>query len=287
MAKRFTESDKWLDTWFAELTPAFKLAWVYLVDRCDAAGVVDLSPRIASALIGDTVDWEAFIEASEGRVERLETGKLWVTGFCSYQYGDVRSVAGDGKAYNPHRAVIKSIEKNQLPVPVDGVLISSRVQSTLSEPSARVEDKDKIKTKVKTKKEKEEPPAADPVEAVEDSTLRESLRSWFAYKAQRSERYKPAGADALIRKATSQAATHGVEAICGVINDSMASNYAGIVWDRLSRGSPGAVATQHKTRGQAATERFLARHKGSDHGDSGLRRLGSEPDLRGVRSPSG
>lgn len=147
MAKRFTESDKWLDPWFAELDPSFKLAWLYLLDRCDAAGVIDLSARIAASLIGDATDWEAFIDASDGRVTKLECGKLWLTGFCAYQYGDLKS------DYNPHKAAVRSVEKYSLPVAVDGVLIQPTPKLAASLPQGCMQpsgmDKGKDQEKVK------------------------------------------------------------------------------------------------------------------------------------------
>jgi len=39
MAKRFTASEKWEDLWFSELSNKYKLFWIYLLDKCDNAGV--------------------------------------------------------------------------------------------------------------------------------------------------------------------------------------------------------------------------------------------------------
>ena len=144
MSKRFTDSEKWLDPWFAELAPSFKLAWLYLVDRCDSAGVIDLSPRIAAALIGEATDWEDFIDASGGRVVRLDGGKLWLTGFIAFQHGDLRS------NYNPHKAAVRIVEKLSLPVAVDGSQPTPKPAASLPQASVKLLGKSKNKDKDKS-----------------------------------------------------------------------------------------------------------------------------------------
>lgn len=39
MAKRFTDSDKWKDPWFSDLTTEMKLFWLFVLDTCDHAGI--------------------------------------------------------------------------------------------------------------------------------------------------------------------------------------------------------------------------------------------------------
>lgn len=114
-------------------------------------------------------------------------------------------------------------------------------EATASEPQddRKVTHTEKPKKPKSPKKPKEcAAVAADPTEVVSDEVLRKSLQGWFAYKAQRKDRYQPASIDTLIRKAVRESHTHGTEAVCGIIEDSISNNYAGIVWDRLSRGSP-------------------------------------------------
>jgi hypothetical protein len=81
MGKRFTESDKWRDKWFRALRPEFKLAWLYLLDNCDAAGVIDLDQELADFQIGIALDWSQFLTHCDGRVEQLKSGKFWVCRF--------------------------------------------------------------------------------------------------------------------------------------------------------------------------------------------------------------
>jgi hypothetical protein len=39
--KRLTETDKWKDSWYIELSPYAKILLVYLYDNCDDAGFID------------------------------------------------------------------------------------------------------------------------------------------------------------------------------------------------------------------------------------------------------
>lgn len=45
MAYRFTNTDKWSDSWFSELRPIEKLLFNYLCDNCDIAGFIELTPK--------------------------------------------------------------------------------------------------------------------------------------------------------------------------------------------------------------------------------------------------
>lgn len=108
MGKRFTETTKWSDKWFRTLEPSQKLGWLYILDNCDQSGVIELDEGLADFQIGGAVDWHGLFAASEGRVERLENGKLWVSKFVNFQYGKLSA------ACKPHVPVLRLIEKNGL-----------------------------------------------------------------------------------------------------------------------------------------------------------------------------
>jgi hypothetical protein len=46
MAKRFSDSEKWEDPFFTNLTNEYKLAWIYLLDKCDHAGFYKVNLKI-------------------------------------------------------------------------------------------------------------------------------------------------------------------------------------------------------------------------------------------------
>lgn len=108
VGKRFTETNKWDDPWYRELSPSAKHGWNYLLDKCDAAGVISLDRKLADFQIGEAVDWDALIAGSEGRIEQLSERKLWLPGFIAFQIG---RLSIECKAHNP---IFASLEKHGL-----------------------------------------------------------------------------------------------------------------------------------------------------------------------------
>lgn len=131
MVKRFTETTKWDDPWFIRLPVSLKLLWLYLCDRCDASGVIDFCPELASIQIGAEVGTQSLTAFGE-RVQKLASGKWQIVKFLSFQYGCV-------DAHCPaHKPVIRLITANGLKYPINNLL--DRVSNTLKE-----KDKDKEK----------------------------------------------------------------------------------------------------------------------------------------------
>lgn len=148
MAKRFTETTKWSKRWFRKLAPEHKLAWFYVLDWCDPAGVLEVDEELANFQIASDIDWDEFIRETDGRIERLDDGKLWVVGFVEYQYGEI------SEQCNAHKPVFKSLEKHGLLERVQEGL--EKGSDTLQQNSGRVprdslrdQDKDKDKDKDK------------------------------------------------------------------------------------------------------------------------------------------
>lgn len=134
--KRFTDTAKWDDPWFVRLSWQGKLLWIYICDRCDASGVIELCPEVASLVIGAQVT-EASFSAFGDRVAKLPNGKWLIRKFLAFQY-----VTVDPKC-PAHKPVIQKIEENGL----------HRLSNTLSN---RVLDNLKIrKEKDKIRQEEE------------------------------------------------------------------------------------------------------------------------------------
>lgn len=139
MAKRFTDSNKWEDPWFRKLPIEYRLLWIFILDRCDVAGVWKVDLELAGHLICgkfDSYDRQKCLDILNGRVHVLGNGdgeRWFIVGFIKFQYGNLISSS------RPHMSVIKLLKEHGL---LDRV--SDRVFHTLK-------DKDKDKEQEKDK----------------------------------------------------------------------------------------------------------------------------------------
>lgn len=131
MGKRFTETGKWNDKWFAKLSAEHKLFWVYLCDTCDQAGVWDEPLEQAAVRLGNhSFNFDEALKAFGDRVEILPNGAWWLVKFIDFQ-----NPKGLSDTANFHKGIFASIEKNSIPW--------SRVGQGLVKSKSRGQDKDK------------------------------------------------------------------------------------------------------------------------------------------------
>jgi hypothetical protein len=126
--KRFTETEKWRDPWFQGLSKPHRSLWLWLCDRVDNAGVVDICWPILNAEIGENLTAKD-MEALGDRVEHITNGKWWIPRFVAFQFGEL------SEASKVHQTVIKLLEKHGL-----ADRVGHRVGPTHKE---KEEDKDK------------------------------------------------------------------------------------------------------------------------------------------------
>lgn len=67
-----------------------------------------------------------------------------------------------------------------------------------------------------------------------------ALKDWIEYKKEKRQAYKAKGLQSLITQVARQVERHGEDAVVSLISECMASNWQGIIWERLPRGEPGA-----------------------------------------------
>lgn len=159
--KRFTETDKWLDPWFQELEPDAKLVWLYVLDRCDNAGVWEPNKRLANFTIGRDIDWPAVesLFTNSGRMAILADGKWNITKFIAFQYGQL------SEECPPHRQVLRLVEKHGLHA--DNGKGNERVVKPFQTGKETPQDKDKEKDLVSVDR------------GVEKTPLQLRIESWF------------------------------------------------------------------------------------------------------------
>ena len=105
MAKRFTDTMKWEEDWYLDLSLTQKLFWIYICDNCNHGGIYKPNKRVFELLIGEKLNLEKFLEEinrDKVRIIKLGNGRWYLTSFIEFQYGNT---------LNPNNRVHKSILK--------------------------------------------------------------------------------------------------------------------------------------------------------------------------------
>lgn len=137
MAKRQTETKIWTtQRWYRKLHPYYKLAWKYLIDVCDHAGIwkVDYGQLVDDTGMED-FNMSEFIRACNTdfdpetgqkifreRLKYVTKGVLWITGFVKFQYEnkdflinpDVPAIKSALQILNGHGILQEGLEKGYL-----------------------------------------------------------------------------------------------------------------------------------------------------------------------------
>jgi len=87
MAKRFTDTDKWKDEWYTELSSDYKIIWQYLLDTCDNAGIYKRNIKLLNYYCNTNVSADDILSVFKKRVTQLTDDKWLINKFCVYQYG--------------------------------------------------------------------------------------------------------------------------------------------------------------------------------------------------------
>jgi len=149
MAKRLTDTDKWLKIWFRKLSPIKKCFWDYITDNCDHAGIWEVDFETAGHFIGGEINSDEIKEAFAKQIIEFADGKRWyIKDFIEFQYScTINELNPKNKL---HASVIKLLQKHNIYELVEGV------NKGLSSPLQGVKDRNKNINKNKDKdKEKE------------------------------------------------------------------------------------------------------------------------------------
>ena len=130
MAKRFIDTKMWDKAWFRRLTPQTKLIWIYLLTRCDHAGIWDADWEAAEFFIGDKVNYRRLPKIITDKMQEIDGGsQYYIPSFIEFQYGELRENS------KPHLSVLKRLKDK-------GLL------------TLKYKEKDKVKDKTKVKDKK-------------------------------------------------------------------------------------------------------------------------------------
>lgn len=88
MAKRLTDATKWRNGWFRELPNEAKLAWIYICDECDCAGVWRADYGLATFQLGFDLSAEKLSKWFGDKLDFLGSSKVFIIPFFEFQYGE-------------------------------------------------------------------------------------------------------------------------------------------------------------------------------------------------------
>lgn len=138
MAKRFVDTKIWDKAWFRKLSSKNKLFWIYLLTKCDHAGIWDADWEAVEFLIGEWVDFEELPNEITSKMQYIKgDDQYFIPAFIEFQYGSLRENS------KPHLSVIKRLTEKGLLNP------NESVYNTLKA-------KEKAKVQVKGKKKRGE-----------------------------------------------------------------------------------------------------------------------------------
>ncbi len=108
MAKRMTATEKWEDPWFQNLEPKYKLFWMFILDRCDHAGVWQVNIRAASFFVGVEYSEGDILTVFDGRIIPVNGGERWfIPKFIEFQYGELNP---QNRAHAAALAILKKFD---------------------------------------------------------------------------------------------------------------------------------------------------------------------------------
>lgn len=139
---------------------------------------------------------------------------------------------------------------------------ASKAEANSKQSGSKVEANDKqeqpaseIEKEKEREKENECYPPTPFSQIIASYSFSESLMAkttaWLKYKSERRESYKEQGLKSLLTQIQKNAAKYGEQAVIDLMEQCMAANWAGIIWDRLMKGG----TANGKLDGNAQSER--------------------------------
>lgn len=107
MAKRFTDSELWNKDWFLELSIKQKLLVKYVFDNCDIAGILEISFRTLSFVLGEKVTKEDFYGLKQ--ISFINENTVFVEDFIKFQNGV--TIEELNPNYSVHKGILKKLNK--------------------------------------------------------------------------------------------------------------------------------------------------------------------------------
>jgi uncharacterized phage protein (TIGR02220 family) len=85
MAKRFIDTGLFDDDWFMDLSKDAKILWIYLITKCDHAGIINLNEKLCKFQTG-IKDLKTVFKELGNRLVTVREQYFFMPRFLSYQY---------------------------------------------------------------------------------------------------------------------------------------------------------------------------------------------------------
>jgi predicted phage replisome organizer len=224
------------------------LIWVMLLTmagRCNSGGMIFLTENIpyTPKMLADELDFEEntvilALKALEDLSMIVTNGNYFaIAGWEEYQNieGMDRIREQNRLAQQRSRARRKQLQGGQEEMSCD-----SHVTVTQCHATDKEEDKEKEIDKKKKRVKENNHTLFSRIrnDYIFDEEIADKLTEWFAYKTARNDSYTEPGMKVLLRKIENSCIQYGVQAVCDLIDESMANNWKGIIFDRLKTVAP-------------------------------------------------
>ena len=230
-AKTIIDSDA-----FLEMPVTSQLLYFHLSMRADDDGFVN-KPKSLMRMVGCKDDDLTILFAKKFLIP-FESGVVVIKHWKIHNY--IRKDTYTETKYKEEKATLELDENSAYRLSGDGPL-QLRDESVTS-PSTQVRlgqvstGKDRLGEGSKGKKET----THDLLQRLlPDYTipmiLQVKMGEWITYKTERKEQYKEQGMKSLLRQIETNCVMYGDQAICDLIDDSMANGWKGIIFDRLKQ----------------------------------------------------
>lgn len=108
MAKRFTDTEKFSDTWYRKLSLLHKVIWEYLLAECNHAGILEnFDLEMMSFKIGAEVT-KNDLEIFDNRIIFISEDVLYIPKFIEFQYGTLNPQS------KVHASVLRELDKYKI-----------------------------------------------------------------------------------------------------------------------------------------------------------------------------
>lgn len=151
MAKRLSDTEKWMDGWFRRLPTNGKILWLYILDRCDISGVWEIDLDLFNLLTGSSATVEEMERDFGDRLHFFDgRRKVWIRRFIDFQNGPL-----DPESKSPIiKSILKSLKNHGLWEPYfKGI----NTLSYRDKEKERVKEREKEEEKARTPEQKNEP----------------------------------------------------------------------------------------------------------------------------------